>query len=56
MSLYISADLPEPLLLGQTQSMEIDWCYLLIPFANSLDPNQARQNVGPVLDPNCLTF
>ena len=24
-------------------------------FANSLDPDQARQNVGPDLDPNCLT-
>ena len=28
----------------------------LIAFANSLDQNQARQNVGPDLDPNCLTF
>ena len=27
----------------------------LITFANSLDPDQARQNVGPDLDPNCLT-
>ena len=24
-------------------------------FANSLDPDQARQNVGPDLGPNCLT-
>ena len=29
---------------------------LLITFANSLDPDQARQNVGPDLDPNCLTL
>ena len=28
---------------------------LLITFANSLDPDQARHNVGPDLDPNCLT-
>ena len=28
---------------------------LLITFANSLDPDQARQNVGPDLDPKCLT-
>ena len=28
----------------------------LITFANSLDPDQARQNVGPDLDPNCLTL
>ena len=28
---------------------------LLITFANSLDPDQARQNVGPDLDPSCLT-
>ena len=32
------------------------WCRLLITFANSLDPGQARQNVGPDLDPNCLTL
>ena len=30
-------------------------CHLLITFANSLDKEQARQNVGPVLGPNCLT-
>ena len=28
---------------------------LLITFANSFDPDQARQNVRPDLDPNCLT-
>ena len=28
---------------------------LLMTFANSLDPDQARQKVGPDLDPNCLT-
>ena len=27
---------------------------LLIIFENSLDPDQARQNVGPDLDPNCF--
>ena len=27
-----------------------------VTFANSLDPDQARQNVGPDLDPNCLTL
>ena len=32
-----------------------DFCCLLITFANSLDQDQARQNVGPDLDPNCLT-
>ena len=32
-----------------------DFCHLLITFANSLDLDQARQNVGPDLDPNCLT-
>ena len=30
--------------------------HLLITFANRLDPDQARQNVGPDLDPNCLTL
>ena len=33
-----------------------DFCCLLITFANNLDPDQARQNVGPDLDPNCLTL
>ena len=34
--------------------------YLLVSsadnFANSLDPDQARQNVGPDMDPNFLTL
>ena len=29
---------------------------LLITFANILDPDQDRQNVGSGLDPNCLTL
>ena len=33
-----------------------DFCRLLIIFGNSLDPNQARQNVGPDLDKTCLTL
>ena len=33
-----------------------DFYRLLLTFANSLDPDQARQNVGPDLDPNCLTL
>ena len=31
-------------------------CCLHITFANSLDPDHAQQNVGPDLDPNCLTL
>ena len=33
-----------------------DFCHLLITFANSLDPDQDRQNISPDLDPNCLTL
>ena len=33
-----------------------EFCCLLITFANSLDPDQARQNVGPDLEPSCLTL
>ena len=33
-----------------------DFCRLLITFANSLDPDQDRQNVSPDLDPNILTI
>ena len=32
-----------------------DFCCLLITFANSSDPDQTRQYVGPDLDPKCLT-
>ena len=28
----------------------------LLHFANCLDPDQDQQNVGSVLDPNCLTL
>ena len=31
-------------------------CRLLITFENILVADQARQNVGPDLDPNCLTL
>ena len=30
--------------------------FLLYVFAKSLNPDQDRQNVGPDLDPNCLTL
>ena len=33
-----------------------DFTCLLITFANSLDPDQDRQNVGSELDPICLTI
>ena len=33
-----------------------DFCHLLTIFANSLDPDQAQQCVGPDLDPSCLTL
>ena len=31
-----------------------NFCHLLITFANSLDPDQSRQNVAPDLDPNII--
>ena len=37
------------------QAIYIDFCRLLITFANNLDPEQDRQNVDPDLDPNGLT-
>ena len=33
-----------------------DFCHLLITYANSLDPDQDRQNVGPDPDQNRLTL
>ena len=44
---------PEP---TYEEKLRVHWCHLLINFANSLDPDQARRNVGPDLDPNCLTL
>ena len=32
------------------------FCHLVKSFANSLDPDQDRQNVGPDLDLNCRTL
>ena len=37
-------------------SISISFCRLLITFANSLDPDQNRQNVGSALEPNLLTL
>ena len=33
-----------------------DFRHLVITFANRLDPDQDRQNVGPDLDQTCLTL
>ena len=33
-----------------------EFCHLLMIFANSLGPDQTRQNVGHDLDPSCLTL
>ena len=44
------------MLLGRISfTVSCDFCRLLITFANSLEPDQTQQNVGPDLDPNCLT-
>ena len=40
----------------QELSANGNFCRLKITFANSLDPDQARLNVGPDGDPNCLTL
>ena len=34
----------------------VNFCHLLIIFANSLDQDQDRQDVGPDLEPNCVTL
>ena len=33
-----------------------DFCRLPITFVNCLDTDQDQQNVGPELDPTCLTL
>ena len=51
----ISYKLKMKLMFNDSISLAVsDW--LLITFANCLDHDQARQNVGPDLDPNCLTL
>ena len=37
-------------------TVTLSFCRLLITFANSLDPDQDGQNVGPDLDTNCFTL
>ena len=37
-------------------SMQLNWCLLMIIIANSLDPDQNRQNVGADLDLNHLAL
>ena len=39
-----------------TLSVLVGTFHLLVIFANSLDPDQDRHNVGPDLDPNCLAL
>ena len=48
-AIYIEDECLSISLLGVT-------CRLLITFANSLDPDQDQQNIGPDLDPNSLTL
>ena len=54
LNLVIICDKNECLLT--LSSLVDNFCCLLITIANSLDLGQARQNVGPDLDPNCLTL
>ena len=39
-----------------TFPLHCEFCCLLITFANSLDSDQDRQNVGPDLGRKCLTL
>ena len=39
---------------GQVLHASSNFCSLLITFANCMDPDQDRQNVGPDLDLYCL--
>ena len=43
-------------LMFNTLPTSWEFCHILIIFANSLDPDQARHNVGPDLDPSFLTL
>ena len=43
-------------LIFNSFSVSCNCCHMLITFANSLDPDQDRQNVSPHLGPNCLTL
>ena len=50
--------LNDPKLLIQIFSHVGNFVYSLSTsvFANSLDPDQVRKNIGPDLDPNCFTL
>ena len=49
-------DLAKVFLLLNSLPVSDIFCRLLITFANSLFQGHARQNVGPDLDPKCLTL
>ena len=46
------SDLQCPKLLQLFPCLKGDFCHLLVTLANSLDPDQDQQNVGPDLDLN----
>ena len=55
MFLKISKDYQLLLLFNSSLAIS-DFCHLLIPFSNRLDPDQDRLKVGPNLDPDRLTL
>ena len=52
----LSAEIAQGVVKLSSFAASGDFCPLLITFAYSLDPDQARQDIGPDLEPNCLTL
>ena len=55
-ALYFNFCIGHPFLRTNSFLASSDFCRLLITFANNLDPDQDRQNVGPDLDLKYLTL
>ena len=52
---FATVEIGTLMILNQSVSLSYR-CRLLMTFANSFDPDQARQYVGPDLNPNRLTL
>ena len=54
--LQVQTDLDVHYLIWLPLPASGEFCLLLLIFANSLDPDQAGENVAPDQDPNCFTL
>ena len=54
--IYVKYCSPKHMLIHKGGALPEPFCHVLMIFANSLDPDQARQFVRPDLESSCLTL